>query len=83
MLFNNRFAALADEVLTNVENYLSSTGLQDPIILITGHSMRAAIANILAARLNETMDSGNIYAYTFATPRSVTAIVRGLAATIL
>ena len=65
---NNRFAALADEVLTNVESYLSSVGLQDPIILITGHSMGAAIANILAARLNETMDSGNIYAYTFATP---------------
>ena len=65
--FNNRFAALAEEVFTNVENYLSSTGLQDPIILVTGHSMGAAIANILAARLNETMDSGNIYAYTFAT----------------
>ena len=65
---NNRFAALADEVLTNVESYLSSIGLQDPIILITGHSMGAAIANILAARLNETMDSGNIYVYTFATP---------------
>ena len=67
LLFNNRFAALADEVLTNVESYLSSVGLQDPIILITGHSIGAAIANILAARLNETMDSGNIYAYTFAT----------------
>ena len=63
--FNNRFAALAEEVFTNVENYLSSTGLQNPIILVTGHSMGAAIANILAARLNETMDSGNIYAYTF------------------
>ena len=48
-----------------VENYLSSTGVQNPIILVTGHSMGAAIANILAARLNETMDSGNIYAYTF------------------
>ena len=65
--FNNRFAALAEEAFTNVKNYLSSTGLQDPIILVTGHSMGAAIANILAARLNETMDSGNIYAYTFAT----------------
>ena len=65
LLFNNRFAALADEVLTNVESYLSSVGLQDPIILITCHSMGAAIANILAAHLNETMDLGNIYAYTF------------------
>ena len=65
MPFNNRFAALAEEVFTNVENYLNSTGLQDPIILVTGHSMGAAIANILAARFNETMDSGNIYAYTF------------------
>ena len=55
---NNRFAALADEVLTNVESYLSSVGLQDPIILVTGHSMGAAIANILASYLNETMDSG-------------------------
>ena len=64
---NNRFAALADEVLTNVESYLSSVGLQDPIIPVTGHSMGAAIANTLAAYLNETMDSGNIYAYTFAT----------------
>ena len=65
---DNRFAALADEVLTNVESYLSSTGVQNPIILVTGHSMGAAIANILAARLNETMESGNIYAYTFSTP---------------
>lgn len=75
--FNNRFAALAEEVFTNVENYLSSTGLQDPIILVTGHSMGAAIANILASYLNETMDPGNIYAYTFATPRTVNEAVSG------
>ena len=36
---NNRFAAFADEIFTNVENYLSSTGVQNPIILVTGHSM--------------------------------------------
>lgn len=74
---NNRFAALADEVLTNVENYLSSTGLQNPIILVTGHSMGAAIANILAARLNGIMDPDNVYAYTFATPRTVNEAVSG------
>lgn len=75
--FNNRFAALAEEVFTNVENYLSSTGLQDPIILVTGHSMGAAIANILAARLNGIMDPRNVYAYTFATPRTVNEAVSG------
>ena len=74
---NNRFAALADEVLTNVESYLSSVGLQDPIILVTGHSMGAAIANILAARLNGIMDPDNVYAYTFATPRTVNEAVSG------
>ena len=77
MPFNNRFAALAEEVFTNVENYLSSTGLQDPIILVTGHSMGAAIANILAARLNGIMDPDNVYAYTFATPRTVNEAVSG------
>ena len=75
--FNNRFAALAEEVFTNVENYLSSTGVQNPIILVTGHSMGAAIANILAARLNGIMDSDNVYAYTFATPRTVNEAVSG------
>lgn len=74
---NNRFAAFADEIFTNVENYLSSTGVQNPIILVTGHSMGAAIANILAARLNEIMDPGNVYAYTFATPRTVNEAVSG------
>lgn len=74
---NNRFAAFADEIFTNVENYLSSTGVQNPIILVTGHSMGAAIANILAARLNGIMDPGNVYAYTFATPRTVNEAVSG------
>ena len=74
---NNRFAALADEVLTNVNNYLRLMGLNDPIILVTGHSMGAAIANILAARLNGIMDPDNVYAYTFATPRTVNEAVSG------
>ena len=74
---SNRFAALAEEVLTNVNNYIRLMGLQDPIVLITGHSMGAAIANILAARLNGIMDPDNVYAYTFATPRTVNEAVSG------
>ena len=74
---SNRFAALAEEMLTNVNNYIRLMGLQDPIILVTGHSMGAAIANILAARLNGIMDPDNVYAYTFATPRTVNEAVSG------
>lgn len=74
---SNRFAALAYEVFTNVENYITANGLEDPIILVTGHSLGAAIANILAARLNAAKGTENIYAYTFATPRTVNEAVSG------
>ena len=63
--------------LSNYEKNKVSSSVKDIIVLSTGHSRGAAISNMLAARLideavannnNRLVDSGNIYAYTFATP---------------
>jgi len=67
---DNRFVTLKDEVAENLENQIS--GLTNPIILVTGHSLGAAIANLLAAELSESLSVEDVYAYTFATPQVVT-----------
>ena len=67
---DNRFATLKDEVAQNLTNDIS--GLSDPIILVTGHSLGAAIANLLAAELSAELGVEDVYAYTFATPQVVT-----------
>lgn len=45
--------------------------INDPIILITGHSLGAAIANLTANYLTQELGADNVYAYTFATPNTV------------
>jgi len=64
------FATQKGVVLENLDAYLGDHGMKDkePIFLITGHSHGAAVGNLLAAHLNDTMGCENIYAYTFATP---------------
>lgn len=65
------FETGCQEVLNSLNNYLSMEGISDPIILVTGHSLGAAIANLVAAELNETEGAGDVYSYTFATPNTV------------
>jgi len=44
----------------------------DPIVLITGHSLGGAVANLLAHDLNTSgWDEENVFAYTFASPTVV------------
>ncbi len=60
-------------MLGNLNNYLQeyeSVFEDEKIILITGHSMGAAVANLVGDALNcsEEWDNNNVYTYTFATP---------------
>ena len=67
------FLGAKNEVVSNLNNYLQeheNAFEDDKIILVTGHSMGAAVANLVADALNssENWDDSNVYAYTFATP---------------
>lgn len=51
--------------------YLAAKGITNPIILITGHSLGAAVANLVADELNNEEGKADVYAYTFATPNTI------------
>lgn len=67
------FETGCQEVIASLNSYLSSNDeIEDnPIILVTGHSLGAAIANLVAHELNNGISSPDVYAYTFATPNTV------------
>lgn len=67
------FLGATNEVLNNLSYYIQEhqESLEEEIIiLVTGHSMGAAVANLVAASLNSAEQWGPscVYAYTFATP---------------
>ena len=81
-LNSNSFMSLAREVCNNIISYANDNSLTNPIVVVTGHSMGAAIANNAAALLNSNYNSSsfgqsNIYCYTFATPKSVNEHIPG------
>ena len=60
------------------KGYIPYNNISNPIFLVTGHSLGAAVANLVAEHLNSCKDTNhcpgsrtekNIYAYTFATPK--------------
>ena len=62
------------------KGYIPFNNISNPIFLVTGHSLGAAVANLLAEHLNSCKDTNHcpgsrtekdIYAYTFATPKTV------------
>ena len=61
--------------------YIPYYNIQNPIVLVTGHSLGAAVANLVAAHLSTCNDDNccgilngdgtDVYGYTFATPNTV------------
>ncbi len=67
--YAENFMLAAQAVLSDQAAYLD--GLSSPIFLVTGFSRGAAVANILGALLTDRYGADSVYAYTFATPRTV------------
>ena len=61
-------------VENELDSYINSNSIDNPLLLITGHSRGAAVANLLAYELSENNGIGanNVFAYTFATPNNTT-----------
>ena len=60
------------------KGYIPFNNISNPIFLVTGHSLGAAVANLVAEHLNSCKDTNHcpgsrtekdIYSYTFATPK--------------
>ena len=78
--YHEGFSKAADSVLEALADYVASNriDLAKAKILLTGHSRGAAVANIIAARLDTAEEEGkgpfaavrpsNVFAYTFASP---------------
>lgn len=72
------FERSANNIYTQFENFIVNNCKLDlddikseSQFFVTGHSLGGATSNILAKKLNDEYGSNNVYAYTFAAPRSV------------
>ncbi|MBE5782715.1 MAG: lipase family protein [Clostridiales bacterium] len=67
------FSEAAQKVVRRVKNYIEQNQLQNPRVWLSGYSRSAAVANLAAAYLAEggLLSDEQIFAYTFATPRTV------------
>jgi hypothetical protein len=68
------------DVLAKLKTYLEQHSITNTLLLVTGHSRGAAVANLLAEDIDETIEKksdpqckiSEVFAYTFATPNSTT-----------
>ncbi len=67
--FAENFLLAAQDVYESLQEILA--GIQNPLILVTGHSRGAACANLLGVLLNAKWDIGDTFVYTFATPTTI------------
>lgn len=76
---NNQFEVMSQAVIASIDSYLVSHNISEneAYFVITGHSLGAAIANLVAANMNGATECPRIYTYTFATPNTVNEAVAG------
>lgn len=68
------FNGAARKVQTRIRDYMTAQGITGPVKLwIAGYSRAAAITNLVAADLTDSGLFADIFAYTFATPRTTKA----------
>ena len=67
------FALAAEETVRRAEEYVKAHSLENPRFWVSGYSRGAAVSNLTAALLAQKglAEDARIFAYTFATPRTV------------
>ncbi len=69
--YHKTFNDSANDLKTNLDNYIKKNKLNKPHVVITGHSRGAAAGNLLAEKLDNEEDKyGKVYAYLFAPPNA-------------
>ena len=67
--FCENFLFAAQDVFAGAKQVIGR--LDNPLILVCGHSRGGAVANLLAVLLSAVYGNENVYGYTFATPNTV------------